>query len=88
MSTTVINPTENIYPATADYVHAMEVKNPERLLFVSETMGLRQDGKPGETLTEQLALIWSNIETILQHANMSVDNIMRVTSYLRNPEYT
>lgn len=51
------NPSRGIYPATSDYAHAMEVVAPQRLLFVSGTMGLDEAGKPGETLDEQLALI-------------------------------
>ena len=44
-------------------------------------------GAPAGTLTEQLRLIWSNIRTILGSADMTVDNIARVTSYLRNAAY-
>ncbi|MFE9576421.1 RidA family protein [Nocardia sp. NPDC006044] len=78
------NPTEGVYAATDDYVHAMEVRGAERLLFVSGTMGLDSDGKPAATLTEQLELIWSNLRAILASANMTVDNIVRLTSYLRD----
>ncbi len=81
------SPTSGIYPATADYVHAMEVQGPQRFLFVSGTMGLEQNGAPGATLERQLDLIWSNIRTILASAGMSVDNIVRLTSYLRDPSY-
>jgi 2-iminobutanoate/2-iminopropanoate deaminase len=78
------SPTEDIYPATDDYVHAMEVRGAERLLFVAGTMGLDPGGTPGATLAEQLDLIWSNIRTILASAGMTVDNIVRLTSYLRD----
>lgn len=81
------NPTAGIYAATPDYVHALEVRNPSRFLYVSGTMGLDAQGVAGKTLTEQVALIWSNIRTILASAGMSVDNIVRVTSYLRDPSY-
>jgi enamine deaminase RidA (YjgF/YER057c/UK114 family) len=47
-------------------------------------MGLRPDGVAGATLDEQLQLIWSNIRTILASAGMTVDNVVRVTSYLRD----
>ena len=78
------NPIEGIYPATADYVHAMEVRGADRLLFVAGTVGLDAHAKPGETLTEQLDLIWNNIRAILASAGMTVDNIVRLTSYLRD----
>ena len=87
MQTTTHNPTTGIYPATPDYVHAIEVREPRRLLYVSGTMGLAQDGHPGRTLDEQLTLIWSNLRTILKSAGMSVANIVRVTSYLRDASY-
>ncbi|WP_236725071.1 RidA family protein [Amycolatopsis orientalis] len=41
-------------------------------------------GKPGTGLEEQLELIWSNIRAILASADMTVDNIVRLTSYLRD----
>ena len=81
------NPTTGVYAATPDYVHAMEVRNPVRILYVSGTMGLREDGTPGKDLPEQLDLIWANIRAILANADMTVGNIVRVTSYLRDPAY-
>jgi enamine deaminase RidA (YjgF/YER057c/UK114 family) len=50
-------------------------------------MGLDRSGKPGATLAEQLDLIWSNLRAILASADMTVDNIVRITSYLRDPSY-
>jgi enamine deaminase RidA (YjgF/YER057c/UK114 family) len=81
------NPTDGIYPAVGDYVHALEVRGPGRILFVAGTMGLDSDGVAGATLTDQLELIWSNIRTILASADMTVENVVRVTSYLRDASY-
>jgi 2-iminobutanoate/2-iminopropanoate deaminase len=81
------NPTAGVYAATADYVHAMEVRSPQRLLYLAGTMGLDPSGVPGRTLDEQLTLLWSNIRAILGSAGMTVANIVRVTSYLREASY-
>jgi enamine deaminase RidA (YjgF/YER057c/UK114 family) len=81
------SPIEGVYPAGDDYVHAMEVRGVQRLLFVAGTMGLDHNGTPGSTLDEQLDLIWSNIRAILASADMTVDNIVRLTSYLRDASY-
>jgi 2-iminobutanoate/2-iminopropanoate deaminase len=81
------NPAEGVYPASDDYVHAMEVRDAGRLLFVAGTMGLDPAGRPGATLAEQLDLIWANIRAILASADMTVDNIVRLTSYLRDSAY-
>jgi enamine deaminase RidA (YjgF/YER057c/UK114 family) len=85
--TVVRNPASGIYAATPDYVHAVEVRNPQRILYLAGTMGLDEQGKPGATLHEQLDLVWKNIRTILASADMTVDNIVRVTSYLREASY-
>jgi enamine deaminase RidA (YjgF/YER057c/UK114 family) len=87
VKTIVRNPTAGIYPATSDYVHAIEVRGAERLLFVAGTMGLDAEGNPGKTLEEQLDLIWSNLRVILASADMTVDNIVRLTSYLTDPAH-
>lgn len=87
MEMIVHNPAEQIYPSSNDYVHALELKNPGRLLFVAGTMGLDPAGVPGSTLAEQLDLVWTNIRAILASADMTVDNIVRVTSYLRDGSY-
>lgn len=87
MLTVQHSPTDGVYPASADYVHAMEVRGAERLLFVAGTMGLDAKGIPGATLEDQLDLIWANLRTILGAAGMTVDNVVRITSYLQDPAY-
>lgn len=87
MQLIVHDPTDQIYPSSDDYVHALEVRDPTRLLFVAGTMGLHPTGAAGGTLTEQLDLLWNNIRAILDSANMSVDNVIRITSYLRDGAY-
>jgi enamine deaminase RidA (YjgF/YER057c/UK114 family) len=81
------SPIAGVYPPTGDYAHAIEVRGVDRLLFVSGTMGLDPRGRPGAALAEQLDLIWSNVRAILASADMTVDNIVRVTSYLRDASY-
>lgn len=87
MQMTPRNPADNVYPTTPDYVHAMEVNGVQRFLFVSGTMGLDASGHAPASLDEQLALIWANLRHILAEANMTTDNIVRLTSYLRDAAY-
>jgi enamine deaminase RidA (YjgF/YER057c/UK114 family) len=84
MDIATLNPADGIYTPTDDYVHGIEVRGLQRLVFVAGTMGLRADGEPGRDLDEQLELVWGNIGRILAEAGMTVDNIVRVTSYLRD----
>lgn len=87
METIIRNPTKGIYAATPDYAHALEVRHPSRFLYVAGTMGLDESGAAGKTLDEQLVLIWNNLRAILASADMTVNNIVRVTSYLRDSAY-
>ena len=81
------NPTDGVYSTGGDWVHAMEVRTAERMLFVSGTMGLRPDFTAPPTLEEQLKCVWDNLRAILASAGMTVDNIVRLTSYLRDVSY-
>jgi len=81
------NPADGIYSTGGDWVHALEVRGAKRMLFVSGTMGLRPDFTAPPTLEEQLECVWDNLRTILASAGMTVDNIVRLTSYLRDPSY-
>ncbi len=81
------DPKDGVYATSPDYVHAMEVRNPTRLMFVSSTMGLDESGSAGADLAAQLELIWNNLRRILASAGLNVDNIVRLTSYLRDVAY-
>lgn len=81
------NPTEGVYSTGGDWVHALEVRGAARMLFVSGTMGLRPDFTAPPTLDEQLECVWNNLRAILGSAGMTVENIVRLTSYLRDASY-
>src|SRR4051794_10519139 len=81
------NPADGVYAATPDYAHALEVCGASRTLFVSGTMGLDARGVAPASLDAQLSLVCANLRAILASAGMTVDNVVRVTSYLRDGAY-
>jgi 2-iminobutanoate/2-iminopropanoate deaminase len=87
MDTITHSPTDGVYAPTPDYAHAVELRGPQRLLFTAGTMGLDPAGAAGASLDEQLELVWANLRAILAAADMTVDDIVRVTSYLRDAGY-
>ena len=50
-------------------------------------MGLDEQGHIGKSIDEQLELIWSNINGILRHADMTAQNIVKVTTFLTDPSF-
>jgi enamine deaminase RidA (YjgF/YER057c/UK114 family) len=81
------DPADGVYATDGDWVHGVEVRGAQRTLYVSGTMGLDATGVPADSLAEQLHLVWSTIRRILASADMTVDDIVRVTSYLRDASY-
>jgi len=86
MKTRLIEPT-GIYAPSADYAHAIEITNAARTVYVAGTMGLDADGSANPSIDHQLEKIWGNISAILKAADMGVDNIVRMTTYLSDRAY-
>lgn len=86
MKTRLIEPT-GIYAPSADYAHAIEVREASRTVYLAGTMGLDADGSANPSIDHQLQMIWQNISAILKAADMSVDNIVRLTTYLSDRAY-
>ena len=87
LETITHNPTTNVYATGGDWVHAIELRGANRLLFISGTMGLRPDFTAPPTLEEQLVCVWDNLRAILASAGMTTANLVRLTSYLRAASY-
>ena len=61
--------------------HALEVPPHARLLYCNGQVGAGIDGVVPETATEQLAIIFERITTILAAAKMEFTNIVKLTVY-------
>ncbi len=55
-------------------------------LFVSGTVGSREDGSPEPDFETQVRLAFKNLEAILRAAGASLDDIIDVTSFHTDPE--
>jgi enamine deaminase RidA (YjgF/YER057c/UK114 family) len=68
------------------YSDAVEIAQPARLLILSGTPGLRQDGHLSQSFEEQADEAWKNVFALLDHAGMCVQNLVKVTQYLVREE--
>ena len=64
------------------YSDAVEVPSNARWLFTSGTPGLALDGNLPEDITGQAELAWTHIITMLERADMTVKDLVKVTHYL------
>lgn len=75
-----IQPSE-ISPPAAQYVHAVLTTDATRWLHTSGVVPTCPDGSVPEAIDEQAEVVWANISAMLSDAEMSVDNIVSVTTY-------
>ena len=71
-------------PASA-YSQAVEVSGATRTLFVSGQLGTELDGTSPSGIEQQARLAWRNLGLQLEAADMTFDNLVKVTMYLPDP---
>lgn len=64
------------------YSDAVEAPANARWLFTSGTPGLAFDGVLPQDITSQAELAWAHIITLLERAEMTVHDLVKVTHYL------
>ena len=74
-------------PASGGYAQAVEVVDAARLLFISGQVPLAAAGDLPSSFREQCRLAWSNVEAQLRAADMSLDNLVKVTTFLSSRSF-
>ena len=69
-------------PVEGSYPQAVEVTAPTRWLYLSGQIPVAPDGSLPADFTGQCEQVWSNIETQLAAAGMTLDNLVKVTTFL------
>ncbi len=81
MNKIVVN-APNAPAAMGGYAQAVEVTGASRLLFISGQVPTAKDGTAPDTFREQCRLAWANVEAQLRAAGMTLDNLVKVTTFL------
>jgi 2-iminobutanoate/2-iminopropanoate deaminase len=68
------------------YSDAIEVPPNARWLYTSGTPGLALDGKLPNDIAGQAEIAWGHIVNMLKQADMSVNDLVKVTHYLLRAE--
>src|SRR3984893_2433685 len=68
------------------YSHAVEVPEGSRLLYISGEVGVLPDGTVPEGIEAQAEACWWNVIAILADAGMGVGDLVKITTYLVQPE--
>jgi 2-iminobutanoate/2-iminopropanoate deaminase len=72
----------SIAPPAANYAHAIVSDAPSRMLHTSGVVPIAADGSVPSDLAEQAATVWRNLRAILDEVQMSVTDVVSVTTYV------
>jgi enamine deaminase RidA (YjgF/YER057c/UK114 family) len=72
----------SIAPPAANYSHAVVSVGAQRLLHTSGVVPIAPDGSVPPGLPEQAEVVWANIQAILREADMQVDDVVSITTYV------
>jgi 2-iminobutanoate/2-iminopropanoate deaminase len=73
--------------ASGGYSQAVEVANAARTLYVSGQIPVSWEGVVPTTFREQCLLAWKNVEAQLRQADMTFDNLIKVTTFLSDRRF-
>lgn len=74
-------------PTEGEYPQAVEVTGAERWLFLSGQVPVAPDGSLADDFEGQCRQVWANLQTQLHAAGMTLDNLVKVTTFLASREH-
>ncbi|GLH78744.1 enamine deaminase RidA [Bradyrhizobium sp. SSBR45G] len=81
------NATDAPQPA-GGYAQVCEISNPVRWAFVSGQTPQSVDGVVPTDFASQARLVWSNVEAQLRTVDMTLANVVKVTTFLSDRRYS
>lgn len=82
-----INAAGTIPPLGGGYSNALQISDFKRIVFVSGQVPMEPDGTVPDGFTAQCRRAWRNVEAQLEAAGMTLQNIVKVTTFLGDRAY-
>jgi len=70
-----------------NYAQALEIAGADRILFISGQIPAGMDDAVPQDFEAQARLVWQNIIAQLRAADMTLDNLVKVTCFLSDRRY-
>jgi 2-iminobutanoate/2-iminopropanoate deaminase len=71
----------SIAPPAAAYAHAVLSEAPAWILHTAGVVPVASDGTVPDTVSDQAAVVWTNVGAILAEAGMDAADVVSVTTY-------
>ncbi|WP_165793473.1 RidA family protein [Hyphococcus luteus] len=72
--------------APAAYSDGIETPADARTLYLSGQVGIKSDKSIPSGITEQTEVLFANMKSILESADMTFEDIVKTTVYMTNPD--
>ena len=82
-----INAADATLPVGGGYANAVEISQFKRVVFVSGQIPVDIQGAVPSGFAAQCRLAWANVKAQLRAADMTIDNVVKVTTYLADRAY-
>ena len=69
------------------YSHVGQIGPNAELFHLAGQTGVAPDGTVGDGIAEQSAIVYRNIATVLEQCGMGIENVVKVTIFLTDPDY-
>ena len=73
---------EHMAPPAANYAHAVRVDNADHFVFTSGVVPTMPDGTVPPTVEGQARVVWANLLEILRAGEMTISNVVSITTYV------
>ncbi|RED47516.1 RidA family protein [Seonamhaeicola aphaedonensis] len=70
-----------------NYSEAVKISDFSELLFISGQVPITNQGKVPSNIKDQCTVAWSNVEAQLKEADMTLDNLVKVTFFVSDRKY-
>ncbi|MAF48991.1 MAG: RidA family protein [Rhodospirillales bacterium] len=68
------------------YSLVAEVEAASQLYFLAGQTGVDESGRTGDGITEQAEICYGRVKRILEECGLELDNLVRLTVYLTDPD--
>ena len=77
---------KTIHKPVAKYAHGVEASARARWLYISGQVGINAKGKLAPGFKGQCDRAWRNLAAILKEADMGIEDLVKVNTYLTRPQ--
>jgi 2-iminobutanoate/2-iminopropanoate deaminase len=78
---------DSLHPPFAKYSHGVEIPEGARLVYCSGQLGIERDGTIPEDVEAQTRLCFRAIAAILEEAQMTLGDVVRINAYVSSADY-